>query len=46
MRWMRENNWFYAKDKFVAGLKDHAKLHALNLMSKLMLADYLFRFFI
>ena len=44
--WIRENNWFYTKDKFVAGLKAPAKLYALNLRSKLLLADYWFRFFI
>jgi hypothetical protein len=30
--WIRENNWFYTKDKFVTGLKSPAKLCALNLM--------------
>lgn len=44
--WVRKNNWFYTKDKFVAGLKAPAKLYALNYMSKLLLADYWFRFFI
>jgi hypothetical protein len=44
--WIREINWFYTKDKLVAGLKAPVKLYALNLMSELTLADYWFRFFI
>jgi len=42
---VRENNWFYTKDNFVAGLKAPAKLYTLNFLSKslqIIGSDFLF----